>query len=93
MAAENIRNIVCPSCNNTYRMPEKKIPAKGGAATCKKCGGRIVIKGLQMSGSAFTREPAAAPKPSPASLTETAASPSDPALLEAYPELRRSPSP
>ena len=60
MVAERIRSIVCPSCNNTYKMLEKKIPPKGGTATCKRCGGHIVIKGLGKSVPPAAGEPAEA---------------------------------
>jgi predicted Zn finger-like uncharacterized protein len=37
--------IVCPMCNTSYNIPSSKIPqGKRAVATCKKCGGRIVIE-------------------------------------------------
>jgi predicted Zn finger-like uncharacterized protein len=36
--------IVCPTCNAIYRVRDEKVPKHGGATTCKKCGGRIVIE-------------------------------------------------
>lgn len=37
--------IICPTCNARYTIPDNKIPqGKKAAATCKKCGGRIVIE-------------------------------------------------
>ncbi|MBN1663926.1 MAG: zinc-ribbon domain-containing protein [Deltaproteobacteria bacterium] len=88
MVAVIMRNIVCPSCNSTYRIPESKIPAKGGAAICKKCGGRIVIEGLQKSAPAVASEPPAIPKQSPAPSQERVGLPSDQVLLEDYPDLQ-----
>jgi predicted Zn finger-like uncharacterized protein len=93
MAAMRIQHIVCPHCNSTYRIPESKIPAKGGTATCKKCGGRIVIEGLQKSAPADASEPPAIPKRAPAPSRERAGLPSDPALLEDYPDLQFMASP
>ena len=37
-------NIVCAQCNTTYTLPDQKVPAKQAVASCKKCGGRIVIE-------------------------------------------------
>ncbi|MEW6666922.1 MAG: zinc-ribbon domain-containing protein [Thermodesulfobacteriota bacterium] len=93
MEDSSVRSIVCPTCNSTYRMPESKIPAKGATATCKKCGGRIVIEGLQKNVPVIASEPPAAPKPEPAPRPERVAPAPDPALLEDYPELRELTSP
>ncbi|MFZ0449335.1 MAG: zinc-ribbon domain-containing protein [Desulfatiglandaceae bacterium] len=38
--------IICPSCNTAYRIPKNRIPwGKTGAATCKKCGYKMIIHG------------------------------------------------
>jgi len=93
MVAVKIRSIVCPYCNSIYKIPESKIPAKGGAAICKKCGGRIVIEGLQKSVPVAASEPPATPKQSPAPDGESVGLPPDPALLEDYPDLQDLASP
>jgi uncharacterized RDD family membrane protein YckC/DNA-directed RNA polymerase subunit RPC12/RpoP len=37
--------VICPTCNTKYNIQGERIPqAKKAAATCKKCGGRIVIE-------------------------------------------------
>ena len=37
--------IVCPTCNAAYNIASNKIPpGRGASATCKKCGGKIVIE-------------------------------------------------
>ena len=37
--------IVCPKCNAVYDIPSDKIPqGKRASATCKECGGKIVIE-------------------------------------------------
>ena len=37
--------IICPTCNAAYSIPNDKIPdGKRASATCKKCGGKIVIE-------------------------------------------------
>ena len=37
--------VVCPTCNTSYNIPGDKIPkAKRAVASCKKCGGKIVIE-------------------------------------------------
>jgi predicted Zn finger-like uncharacterized protein len=93
MVAVSVRAIVCPTCNSTYRIPENKIPAKGGTATCKKCGGHIVIEGFQRSVPDIVSEPRATSKLSSVPRRERVAWSSDPALLEDYPELQDLASP
>jgi predicted Zn finger-like uncharacterized protein len=93
MVAVKIRSIVCPYCNSIYKMPESKIPAKGATAICKKCGGRIVIEGPQKSVPVVASEPPATPKQSHVPDGERAGFPSDPALLEDYPDLQDLASP
>jgi len=49
---ERIMQIVCPSCNATYRVPTNRIPfGKKGTATCKKCGHRMIIHSSNPSGT------------------------------------------
>ncbi len=36
--------IICPQCNASYNIPNNKIPKKRAVATCKNCGGKIVIE-------------------------------------------------
>lgn len=35
--------IICPSCNANYNIPEKKLPPSRAVAKCKKCDGKITI--------------------------------------------------
>ena len=35
--------IICPSCNAGYNIPQKKLPAAKAVAKCKKCNGSITI--------------------------------------------------
>lgn len=88
MVAVRMKQVVCPYCNSTYRIPESKIPAKGATAICKKCGNRILIEGLQKSAPAVASEPSAIQKESPTPRSEGLGLPSDPALLEDYPDLQ-----
>jgi len=39
--------VSCPSCNTSYRIPRTRVPQKRGVATCRKCGGKIVIEPLE----------------------------------------------
>ncbi len=99
----SIRSVVCPTCNNTYKLPESKIPEKGARAVCKNCGGRIVIEGRKKDAPADSKAvpaPPAAPKTPPAPKAppapppaKRAASPADPALLADYPDLQALSSP
>jgi predicted Zn finger-like uncharacterized protein len=37
--------VVCPTCNTSYNIPDNKIPqGKRVTATCKRCGGKIIIE-------------------------------------------------
>lgn len=36
--------IICPSCNISYKIPTTRIPQKRAVATCRKCGGKIIIE-------------------------------------------------
>jgi predicted Zn finger-like uncharacterized protein len=83
-----IRSIVCPACNNAYKIPESKIPPKGATATCKKCGGSIFIQGLQRGVSGVVNGFPTATKPTSTSRSEKVVSPSDLTLLADYPELQ-----
>ncbi|NIN01595.1 MAG: hypothetical protein GTO24_26915 [candidate division Zixibacteria bacterium] len=35
--------ILCPTCNTSYDIPDGKIPLKRNRVTCKKCAGQIVV--------------------------------------------------
>lgn len=37
----------CPSCNTAYRIPRTRVPQRKRVATCRKCGGKIVIEPLK----------------------------------------------
>ena len=37
-------NVICPTCNKTYQIQDDKLPASTAGATCKNCGGRMVIE-------------------------------------------------
>lgn len=42
---EEITKIICPTCKTSYTVPWNKMPkGKRAVATCKKCGGKIVIE-------------------------------------------------
>ena len=76
-------DIVCRHCNATYTIADHKVPARKAAASCKRCGNRIVIEPLR-----------AAEKAAPATVTEKAASrvraPAarhDQPLVDAFPEV------
>jgi predicted Zn finger-like uncharacterized protein len=36
--------IVCPTCNAAYRLPDDKVPSRRAAARCKRCNGKIIIE-------------------------------------------------
>ena len=36
--------IVCPTCNSTFKIANNKLPQKRAQATCKNCGGKIVVE-------------------------------------------------
>lgn len=41
--------VICPMCNSKYNISEERIPhGKRGTATCKRCGGSIVIEPVNM---------------------------------------------
>ena len=59
--------IVCPTCNAIYKIPDDTIPpGKSAVATCKKCGGKIVIEPRAETRSDQTAqaEPLSGPQPS-----------------------------
>lgn len=59
--------IVCPTCNAIYKIPGDTIPSgKRAVATCKKCGGKIVIepKVEARSDQTTQAEPLSSPSPS-----------------------------
>lgn len=39
--------VSCPSCNTTYKIPRTRVPRRKSIATCRKCGGKMVIKPLK----------------------------------------------
>jgi hypothetical protein len=54
--------IICPTCNTSYKIPGDRIPSgKRSVATCKRCGGKIVIEPSPDTGLAFTNR--AEPRP------------------------------
>jgi len=59
--------IVCPTCNAIYKIPDDTIPpGKSAVATCKKCGGKIVIEPMAETSPDQTAqaEPLSGPQPS-----------------------------
>ncbi len=59
--------IVCPTCNAIYKISDDTIPTgKSAVATCKKCGGKIVIEPRAETRSDQTAqaEPLSGPAPS-----------------------------
>ncbi len=90
--------IVCPTCNASYNISEKKLPSKKIATVCKKCDGKIIIsppsKTSQKSDTTTTANPKSvqsSPKGAPKRPTQpirksaVAKTPID--LLSDYPEL------
>ncbi len=73
--------IVCPTCNAAYKISESKIPEKGAKATCKKCGGKIVVKPLASSVPTTPARPVPDTGQRPDNVSEMA-------LFSDYPELR-----
>ena len=82
-------NIVCAQCNTTYTLPDQKIPAKGAVASCKKCGGRIVIEpGPSRSDSIPTEMETDFSRSEPeAGIAAVGGNNHPAALLDDYPEL------
>jgi predicted Zn finger-like uncharacterized protein len=81
-------NIVCPTCNASYKVRDDGIPKKQAVATCKKCGGKIVF--MPPASPATDRSSADSPL-SPAKGSRPAvdlAASQAPDLLDAYPELK-----
>jgi len=39
--------VSCPSCDTIYKIPRTGVPKRRSIATCRKCGGKIVIEPLQ----------------------------------------------
>lgn len=55
--------IICSICNTKYNIPDERIPhGKRGTATCKKCGGSIIIEPIK--GDEYENGP-----PDPGSIT------------------------
>jgi len=80
--------IICPTCNASYSLKSSKIPRKRAVATCKKCGGKIVV-GPEQKATEITVPPAVSSviPPTPSPVTKPWG-PTSVAVFEAYPELR-----
>ncbi|MDF1593410.1 MAG: zinc-ribbon domain-containing protein [Desulfobacterales bacterium] len=83
-------NIVCPTCNASYTIPDHKIPAgKTASATCKKCGKKIAVSSVSKTPP---DRPAPAPTPAVAAaaakVPEASRTGTDAAIFTDYPELQ-----
>lgn len=81
-------NIVCPTCNASYKVRDNGIPKKQAVATCKRCGGKIIFMPPANPG---TYDSSADSLPPPAKGSRPAvdlATSQTPDLLNAYPELK-----
>lgn len=78
-------DIVCRHCNATYTIADHKVPARKAAATCKRCGNRIVIAPRTAEAS-LPAEPAAMPQAAPQKEATPGAG-HERALVEAFPEV------
>jgi predicted Zn finger-like uncharacterized protein len=81
-------NIVCPTCNASYRVPDNGIPKKQAVAKCKRCGGRIVF--MPPANPATHKSSADSPPPLAKRSRPAMALDASQALdiLNAYPQLR-----
>jgi len=52
-------NITCPNCEWSAEVPEEKIPADGGKATCPKCKSSFDVKKSEVQPPDFSFETAA----------------------------------
>ena len=78
-------DIVCRHCNATYTIADHKVPARKAAATCKRCGNRIVIDPRPAGDphpDGMTSMPKAVPSPE-----APAKNAHDRTLVEAFPEV------
>ncbi len=50
--------VQCSNCNTTYRIPDERVPASGGAikVRCKKCGAVMDVQGSGPTGAPATQE-------------------------------------
>jgi predicted Zn finger-like uncharacterized protein len=81
--------IICPSCNASYNIPEKKFPSSKAVAQCKKCGGNITIdSGKVASSNGAGVTPTGLQPDTPKSPPVPPAEPRLREIFEAYPELQ-----
>jgi predicted Zn finger-like uncharacterized protein len=88
--------IVCPTCNSTFKIASNNLPQKRVAATCKNCGGKIVVEptsGGQLADVAQAETdslPAISPEvqSNRSSPPDSFSKAADMAILGDYPELR-----
>ena len=82
-------NIVCPTCNKAYRIRDERLSAPRARATCRNCGGVIVVEssGLVRAEEQKRSLPSQGPKAAYSGDTG-----SDQDILATYPKLREIPS-
>jgi len=78
-------DIVCRHCNATYTIADHKVPVRKAAATCKRCGNRIVIA-PKTADAPLPAGPAAMPEAAPRNEAQANAA-HDRILVEALPEV------
>jgi predicted Zn finger-like uncharacterized protein len=79
--------IICPTCNASYKIKSNQIPKKRAVAKCKKCNGSIVVGPEQKSEKTPALRISDVGKPPRAPVTKPGRAVSM-AVLEAYPSLR-----
>jgi predicted Zn finger-like uncharacterized protein len=79
-------DIVCRHCNATYTIADHKVPAQKAAATCKRCGNRIVI--APAAQPTVSEAAGSAPPPRPAATGSPAARRHSPDIVDAFPQLK-----
>lgn len=82
-------NIICPTCNKDYKIPDDKISEAGARAKCKNCGGVLVI---ERGGAVRVKTPeadaAGSPHATPPAVDAVPAIPRDHCVFMDFPELQ-----
>ena len=78
-------NIICPTCNKTYLIRDDKLSTRRAKATCKNCGGMIVI---ESSGDVWTGREEKSPAGRGQDIRTSADNAIAQEILRDYPELR-----
>lgn len=79
--------IICPTCNAVYNMPQNKIPKQRASAKCKKCGGKIVVEPNELTQAEQVVQEETVREPIPSESQEEL-SVADQAIYIHYPELK-----